>query len=131
MADREKITALGRLLARVAREHHDATGGAPSDWAEWYADRLRGEIDSWVGFEPPVAQIESWLQDADVGGVVIRSGKEGSFCVGSDLNELQAGYDLAAKVPALDWCSWSMLATRPTCSRRMPAVRSLANWAEV
>jgi hypothetical protein len=50
----------------VAREHHDATGGAPSDWAEWYADRLRGEIDSWVGFEPPVAQIESWLQDADV-----------------------------------------------------------------
>lgn len=65
MADREKITGLGRLLARVAREHHEATGGAPDHWAEWYADRLQGEIDPWVGFEPTVAQIEGWLGDAD------------------------------------------------------------------
>jgi hypothetical protein len=65
MADREKITGLARVLARVAREHHEATGGAPDRWAEWYADRLRGEIDPWVGFEPTVAQIEGWLRDVE------------------------------------------------------------------
>lgn len=65
MADREKVTGLGRLLAQVAREHHEATGGAPDHWSEWYADRLRGEIDSWVGFEPTVARIDGWLRDAD------------------------------------------------------------------
>jgi hypothetical protein len=65
VADRDKITALGRLLGRVAREHHEATGGAADRWAEWYADRLHGEIGDHLDFEPTVAQITEWLRLAD------------------------------------------------------------------
>ena len=65
MADRDKVTELGRLLGKVATEHHEATGGASTRWAEWYAARLHGEIDSYVGFEPSVADITEWLGSAD------------------------------------------------------------------
>ncbi len=65
MTDREKVTRLGRLLADVAREHHEATGGENSEWARWYAARLVGQIDSLVGFSPEMQQIREWLEEAD------------------------------------------------------------------
>lgn len=65
MADRDKVTGLGRLLGSVAEEHHRVTGGAGEHWVEWYADHLRGVIDSFVGFEPTLAEIEEWLRLAD------------------------------------------------------------------
>lgn len=65
MADRDKVTELGRLLGAVATEHHEATGGVSTRWAEWYAARLQGEIDSYVGFEPSADDITEWLRAAD------------------------------------------------------------------
>lgn len=52
--------------------------------------------------EPAIADLgrfAEWLGKAEVKGAVIRSGKAGPFCVGSDLDELQAGYDLVASQP--------------------------------
>jgi hypothetical protein len=65
MADRDQVTGLGRLLGAVATQHHEETGGDGDRWAEWYADRLVGEIDSFVGFDPTVEQIVGWLRRAD------------------------------------------------------------------
>ena len=61
MAEPEKVTKLGRLLAATARAHHDETGGANDQWAAWYAARLTGDIDSHVGFSPSVDIVEDWL----------------------------------------------------------------------
>jgi 3-hydroxyacyl-CoA dehydrogenase/enoyl-CoA hydratase/3-hydroxybutyryl-CoA epimerase len=36
----------------------------------------------------------AWLKQADVRGVVIRSGKESAFCAGADLGELGVAYDM-------------------------------------
>lgn len=36
----------------------------------------------------------AWLKDADVRGVVIRSGKDSAFCAGADLGELGVAYDM-------------------------------------
>jgi 3-hydroxyacyl-CoA dehydrogenase/enoyl-CoA hydratase/3-hydroxybutyryl-CoA epimerase len=36
----------------------------------------------------------AWLKQADVRGVVIRSGKDSAFCAGADLGELGAAYDM-------------------------------------
>lgn len=65
MADRDKVTRLGRLLGAVARAHHEATGGESARWVEWYAARLRGDIDAFVGFEPTADEIAGWLMEAD------------------------------------------------------------------
>lgn len=66
MADRDKVTQLGRLLGAVADKHHEAHGGGPSPgWADWYAVRLQGEIGSFVGYEPTVDEITGWLREAD------------------------------------------------------------------
>jgi hypothetical protein len=65
MADRESVTQLGRLLAAAARAHHDETGGTNEQWADWYAARLEGEIDTHVGFSPKPDQIRDWLTSAD------------------------------------------------------------------
>lgn len=35
-----------------------------------------------------------WLRDADVRGVVVRSGKANAFCAGADLGELGVAYDM-------------------------------------
>ena len=35
-----------------------------------------------------------WLKNADVSGVVIRSGKDNAFCAGADLGELGVAYDM-------------------------------------
>jgi len=65
MADRARVTELGRLLATAARAHHDATGGVNANWANWYAQHLEGEIDAHVGFSPGVDEITGWLTLAD------------------------------------------------------------------
>jgi hypothetical protein len=66
MADQDTITQLGRLLGAAARDHHEAHGEGPApEWATWYAARLEGEIDAFVGFEPSVEQITGWLEEAD------------------------------------------------------------------
>ncbi|WP_439620174.1 enoyl-CoA hydratase-related protein [Hyphomonas sp.] len=41
-----------------------------------------------------LGEISSWLQDADVKGVVIRSGKASGFCAGADLTELGVAYEM-------------------------------------
>ena len=65
MADRDRVTQLGRLLAAAARAHHEETGGVNEHWAEWSAGRLVGEIDSHVGFSPSRDQVREWLTSAD------------------------------------------------------------------
>jgi 3-hydroxyacyl-CoA dehydrogenase/enoyl-CoA hydratase/3-hydroxybutyryl-CoA epimerase len=40
-----------------------------------------------------------WLQQSDVRGVVVRSGKTTAFCAGADLNELAAAYDMIMAEP--------------------------------
>jgi 3-hydroxyacyl-CoA dehydrogenase / enoyl-CoA hydratase / 3-hydroxybutyryl-CoA epimerase len=44
----------------------------------------------------------SWLVDADVKGVLIRSGKENAFCAGADLTELGVAYDMIMQAPPRD-----------------------------
>jgi len=39
----------------------------------------------------------AWLADADVKGVLIRSGKANAFCAGADLTELGVAYDMIMK----------------------------------
>ena len=41
----------------------------------------------------------TWLADADVAGVLIRSGKANAFCAGADLNELGFAYDMIMAAP--------------------------------
>ncbi len=41
----------------------------------------------------------TWLADADVKGVVIRSGKSNAFCAGADLSELGVAYDMIMAAP--------------------------------
>jgi hypothetical protein len=65
MAEREKVTALGRLLGATAEAHHTATGGVNPDWARWYGEHLAGQIDEFVGFSPDVELITEWLTWAD------------------------------------------------------------------
>jgi 3-hydroxyacyl-CoA dehydrogenase / enoyl-CoA hydratase / 3-hydroxybutyryl-CoA epimerase len=43
-----------------------------------------------------------WLPDADVKGVVIRSGKSSAFCAGADLSELGVAYDMIMAAPKQD-----------------------------
>lgn len=40
-----------------------------------------------------------WLPEADVAGVLIRSGKDNAFCAGADLNELGVAYDMIITAP--------------------------------
>ncbi|TMJ47269.1 MAG: hypothetical protein E6G85_28285 [Alphaproteobacteria bacterium] len=40
-----------------------------------------------------------WLQQSDVAGVVIRSGKPSAFCAGADLAELETAYDMVMAAP--------------------------------
>jgi hypothetical protein len=63
VADRER--GLRHLLAATAQAHHEATGGPNTKWAQWYAERLEGHIDEFVGFSPSVDEITGWLLDAD------------------------------------------------------------------
>lgn len=41
-----------------------------------------------------LARFAAWLADADVKGVLIRSGKTNAFCAGADLTELGVAYDM-------------------------------------
>ena len=41
-----------------------------------------------------LGQLTVRLKDADVKGVVIRSGKDNAFCAGADLGELGVAYDM-------------------------------------
>lgn len=41
-----------------------------------------------------LGEIASWLHDADVKGMVIRSGKTSGFCAGADLTELGVAYEM-------------------------------------
>lgn len=41
-----------------------------------------------------LAAFAAWLADADVKGVVLRSGKDNAFCAGADLTELGVAYDM-------------------------------------
>jgi len=43
-----------------------------------------------------------WLHRAEVGGVVVRSGKDSGFCAGADLTELGVAYDMILAAPPAD-----------------------------
>lgn len=43
-----------------------------------------------------------WLHNADVRGVVVRSGKQTGFCAGADLTELGVAYDMIVAAPPAD-----------------------------
>lgn len=65
MNDDDRLRGLARLLAGTARAHHEATGGVNAEWALWYAERLQGDIDEFVGSSPSVETIRDWLVAAD------------------------------------------------------------------
>jgi hypothetical protein len=65
MSDRDRHHGLMRLLAATARAHHEATGGINSNWAQWYAEYLSGDIDEFVNGSPSVETIRDWLVQAD------------------------------------------------------------------
>jgi 3-hydroxyacyl-CoA dehydrogenase / enoyl-CoA hydratase / 3-hydroxybutyryl-CoA epimerase len=44
----------------------------------------------------------AWLAEADVQGVLIRSGKDNAFCAGADLSELGVAYDMIMEAPPRD-----------------------------
>jgi 3-hydroxyacyl-CoA dehydrogenase/enoyl-CoA hydratase/3-hydroxybutyryl-CoA epimerase len=44
--------------------------------------------------------VAAWLAEADVRGLVIRSGKDNAFCAGADLTELGVAYDMIVAAPA-------------------------------
>ncbi|MFD1789562.1 enoyl-CoA hydratase-related protein [Sphingomonas floccifaciens] len=46
-----------------------------------------------------IGTFAAWLTDADVPGVVIRSGKDNAFCAGADLTELGVAYDMIVAAP--------------------------------
>jgi 3-hydroxyacyl-CoA dehydrogenase/enoyl-CoA hydratase/3-hydroxybutyryl-CoA epimerase len=46
-----------------------------------------------------LAAFARWLTEADVTGVLIRSGKANAFCAGADLNELGVAYDMIMAAP--------------------------------
>ena len=46
-----------------------------------------------------LAAFAAWLSDADVKGVLLRSGKDNAFCAGADLIELGVAYDMIMQSP--------------------------------
>lgn len=46
-----------------------------------------------------LGQFATWLADADVTGVVLRSGKANAFCAGADLTELATAYETIMAAP--------------------------------
>ncbi len=46
-----------------------------------------------------IARIARWLEDADVRGALIRSGKATGFCAGANLPEIWAAYDMIMATP--------------------------------
>jgi 3-hydroxyacyl-CoA dehydrogenase/enoyl-CoA hydratase/3-hydroxybutyryl-CoA epimerase len=46
-----------------------------------------------------IGRIARWLEDADVKGALIRSGKTSGFCAGADLPEIWAAYDSIMATP--------------------------------
>jgi len=46
-----------------------------------------------------LARFAAWLSEADVTGVLIRSGKDNAFCAGADLGELGVAYDMIVAAP--------------------------------
>lgn len=55
---------VGELVA-TARAHHEATGGENPQWARWYAEHLIEDLNSSLGSEMDVEELEEWLIDAD------------------------------------------------------------------
>ena len=46
-----------------------------------------------------LGRVAAWLPNADVRGLVIRSGKANAFCAGADLTELGVAYDMIMAAP--------------------------------
>jgi 3-hydroxyacyl-CoA dehydrogenase/enoyl-CoA hydratase/3-hydroxybutyryl-CoA epimerase len=49
-----------------------------------------------------LGRFADWLGDAEVRGVVVRSGKQSAFCVGADLAEIGTAYEMITAAPAAD-----------------------------
>ena len=46
-----------------------------------------------------IGRIARWLEEADVSGALIRSGKTSGFCAGANLPEIWAAYDMIMATP--------------------------------
>src|ERR1700691_1476955 len=46
-----------------------------------------------------IGRIAAWLEEADVRGALIRSGKTTGFCAGANLPEIWAAYDMITATP--------------------------------
>lgn len=49
-----------------------------------------------------LGKVAEWLHGADIGGLLIRSGKDTGFCAGADLTELGVAYDMIVDAPQSD-----------------------------
>lgn len=64
-ATSERFDEVVSDLVATARAHHEATGGENAQWARWYAEHLIEDLDSSLGSEMDVGELEAWLVDAD------------------------------------------------------------------
>ncbi|HLF60905.1 MAG TPA: hypothetical protein VI980_06995 [Acidimicrobiia bacterium] len=53
------------LLVQTARDHHAATGGPDTRWAEWYAERLINDVNRVLDTEMSAPELAEWLASAD------------------------------------------------------------------
>lgn len=65
MDESETHKALVGYLITTARAHHEATGGANPNWAEWYAARLVDDVNNATGSQMSTADLAEWLVAAD------------------------------------------------------------------
>lgn len=66
MVNGNRLEGLKELLKETARAHHEATGGVNAAWAQWYARYLEHRVRAYVGYDPGVETLATWLSTADV-----------------------------------------------------------------
>ena len=65
MADSELFTSVAGLMVDTARAHHAATGGINAQWAQWYAERMVGDLNELTGTGLEADELAAWLTEAD------------------------------------------------------------------
>ena len=65
ISDTEPRSELVGYLITTAKAHHEATGGVNPQWAEWYAERLVGDVNRVLNAEMSVDELAEWLIGAD------------------------------------------------------------------
>jgi hypothetical protein len=65
MSESETFDEIVHHLVSTAQAHHEATGGVNPAWAQWYAERLVGDLNEVLGSEMDVDGLADWLTEAD------------------------------------------------------------------